>query len=208
MASIDRRRTKSGENRWEVRYRAPDGSERSKSFRVRKDAQRYLVTVEADRARGSWIDPRDAGMTFREAAARWQGSNPNKRPTTRATEEGALEVHILPELGERRIGAITRSDVQSLVNGWAQKAAPRTVRRRFGVLSSVFNFAGVSLDRALPRAGRQAASRHLDTLSRPFAGPDQRDGRSHIRGVSTDGVARSNAWPPLVRGRRTASGQC
>jgi len=49
-----------------------------------------------------------------------------------------LRVHILPTLGERRVGTITRGDVQALVNTWAETAAPRTVRRRFGVLASVF----------------------------------------------------------------------
>jgi integrase len=141
MASIDRRRTRTGESRYEVRYRTPEGTERSKTFTTRKKAETYAAIAEADKARGAWIDPRDASLTLAEVAQRWLASNPTKRPTTQATDATMLRVHILPTLGERRVGGITRGDVQALVNAWAEKAAPRTVRRRFGVLSSVFIFA-------------------------------------------------------------------
>jgi integrase len=144
MASIERRKTRSGETRWEVRYRAPDGRERSKTFPTRKKAETYAAIAEADKARGAWIDPRDANLTFGEIAQRWLASNPAKRPTTQATDELMLRVHINPTLGGRRIGSVTRGDVQALVNEWAESAAPRTVRRRFGVLSSVFIFAAES----------------------------------------------------------------
>jgi integrase len=144
MASIERRKTSKGELRWEVRYRAPDGTERSVTKKTRKEAETVAATAEADKARGSWIDPRSASLTFREVAQRWLASNPNKRPTTQATDDLVLRVHILPTLGGRRIGTITRNDLQGLVNTWAPTAAPRTVRRRFGVLSSVFIFASES----------------------------------------------------------------
>lgn len=49
MASIDRRRTTKGETRREVRYRAPDGTERSKTTRTRKEAETYAAAEEADR---------------------------------------------------------------------------------------------------------------------------------------------------------------
>src|SRR5438132_11293634 len=80
-----------------------------------------------------------------------------------------LRVHILPTLGERRVGRITRGDVQALVNTWAETAAPRTVRRRFGVLASVFIFAMESdwVARSPARGAKlppstRRASRHLE----------------------------------------------
>src|SRR4051794_11281969 len=128
MASIDRRKTTNGENRWEVRYRAPDGRERSRTFRTRRDAEKYASTAEADKARGSWIDPRDAALTFGEVADRWLASNPTKRASTLATDDVMLRVHILPTLGERKVGSVARADVQALVNAWSAGSAPRTVR--------------------------------------------------------------------------------
>jgi len=144
MASIDRRKTATGENRWEVRYRAPDGRERSRTFRTRRDAEKYANTAEADKARGSWIDPRDAALTFGEVADRWLASNRAKRASTLATDDVMLRVHILPTLDERKVGSVTRTDVQALVNAWSAGSAPRTVRRRFGVLTSVLTFAAES----------------------------------------------------------------
>jgi integrase len=144
MASIRRRKTDKGEWRYDVRYRTPDGTERSRTFTTRKKANTYAAIAEADKARCAWIDPRDASLSFGEVAGRWRASNPTKRPTTKATDDLMLEKHILPSFAERKIGAITRGDVQALVNFWAEKAAPRTVRRRFGVLSAVFNFAAES----------------------------------------------------------------
>jgi hypothetical protein len=52
------------DKRWRVRYRGPDGRERSRSFRRKVDAERFAATVEADKARGSWVDPARGAITF------------------------------------------------------------------------------------------------------------------------------------------------
>jgi integrase len=144
VASIERKRTTKGENRYEVRYRAPDGRERSRTFRNRRDAERFSVTVEADKSRGSWIDPRDSALTVEEVSSRWLESNPGKRASTLAADESQLRVHLLPVLGGRRIGSVTRNEVQTLVNRWAEMMRPRSVRRCFGVTRAVFSFAEAS----------------------------------------------------------------
>ena len=54
---------KKGPRRWQVRYRDPTGMERARNFRRRIDAERFLVTIEADKVRGSWTDPRLARTT-------------------------------------------------------------------------------------------------------------------------------------------------
>jgi hypothetical protein len=36
---------------------------------------------------------------------------------------------------------VTQPDVHGLVNSWLEKAAPRTVRRRYGVLRAIFAYA-------------------------------------------------------------------
>src|SRR4051812_31574308 len=135
---------------------------------MRKKAETYAAIAEADKARGAWIDPRNASLTFREVSDRWLVSNPTKRPTTQATDEIMLRVHIVPTFGDRRVGGITRADVQALVNSWAAIAAPRTVRRRFGVLSSVFIFAAeIRLGRPLSRPWRQAPRCHGHPVPKP-----------------------------------------
>lgn len=80
-------------------------------------------------------------MTLKAVADGWLAANPAKRATTMATDEIMIRVHVLPILGSRRIGSLTQPDIQALVNAWAKQAAPRTVRRRYGVLRAVLAYA-------------------------------------------------------------------
>ena len=50
-------------NRWQARYRGPDGRERTARFERKVDAQSWLDTHSAYIARGQWIDPM-AGRTL------------------------------------------------------------------------------------------------------------------------------------------------
>lgn len=74
----------------------------------------------------------------------WLARNPAKRQSGLAREESILRQHIYPTLEDRALGSIAPTDVQGLVRTWAQKLAPRTVRRQYGVLTAVFNFAVAS----------------------------------------------------------------
>ena len=139
MASITKRATESGP-RYDVRWRAA-GRPSKKSFKRRADAESYRRTVEADEMRGVTTDPRNERSTVGEVAAEWLQANPAKRPTTWARDEIALRRYVLPSLGEKRIGSVTSSQVQALVNTWSKERAPRTVARDYGVLRAVFAFA-------------------------------------------------------------------
>lgn len=133
---------------YDVRYRAPDGSERSQTFRTRAEARAFEAAQRTQRARGAWIDPRAAATSFKRVADDWLQSKPAKRPSTLARDEIDLRHRLLPAIGERAIGSITSADVQALVNGWSADAKPRTVARAFGTMRAVFNFA---VDRELIR---------------------------------------------------------
>ncbi len=50
------------ERGYRARYRDPLGEQRSKTFARKADAQRFLLEMESEKARGSWIDPRGAEM--------------------------------------------------------------------------------------------------------------------------------------------------
>ncbi len=141
MASVNKRTTTAGERRYDVRYRTPSGEVRTRTFRGHRDAERFASTVEADKLRGAWVDPRESARTLAEVAAEWLASNPAKRPSTMSTDSSHLRVRILPAVGSRPVGRITRRDVQTAVNRWAETLAPRTVRRVFGTLTAVLNYA-------------------------------------------------------------------
>jgi integrase len=92
-----------------------------------------------------WLDPRYADMSFDELARRWLESNPAKKPGSLATDRSNLRAHIVPTLGNRRIGSITQPDVQALVTTWTPHAAPRSVRRWYITVHAVLAYA-VSCD--------------------------------------------------------------
>ena len=136
MAHIATRRTKTGERRYVVRYRAPDGKERQQWFSRRGDALRYLRTLEGDLLRGVWIDPRSTAVTFSAWATTWL-AQPGKRRSAHSRDETIVRVHLIPAFGDRPIGAITPADIRQLVAAWAERYAPRTTKRHYGVLRAI-----------------------------------------------------------------------
>jgi integrase len=111
------------------------------TFRTKSDAGAFLSAVESDIRRGVWIDPFAGRLRVRELAEEWVASNPGKRESTAAREEGTLRLHVLPAIGEQRIERVVPADVQRLVNGWRAVQAPRTVKRNYEVLRAMFGYA-------------------------------------------------------------------
>ncbi|MGI8664408.1 MAG: tyrosine-type recombinase/integrase [Acidimicrobiales bacterium] len=126
---------------YEVRYRAPDGNERSKRFRTRREARAYDAEQHSQLSSGAWIDPRDAATPFADVARDWLTSNPAKRPATYARDEVDIRRRLLPSLGARAIGSVTATEIQALVKDWSLQVKPRTVRRRYGTLRAILNHA-------------------------------------------------------------------
>jgi integrase len=143
--SIERRATKRG-IAYDVRLRDANGKEYSRTFRTRKEAEQFESTQRADRARGTWIDPRRSSDRFGDVAEEWMRSHPAKKGSSLARDRSILDVHVLPQLREISVGKITQADVQRLVNEWTATLGPRTVRRQYAVLRAIMTFA-VDTDR-------------------------------------------------------------
>jgi integrase len=177
MAHIDKRKTKSGEWRYEVRYRGTDGRERTETKRTRKLAEHRLTEVHAELLRGTWIDPRRAARPLREVAVEWLAANADKRPSAWARDESVVRVHIEPAIGDHAIGKIIPDDVRGLVGTWRQNHAPRTVKRMYGVLRAILNYAverelivvspcrGISLPKAEPLSRTVVTPEQLNELA-------------------------------------------
>jgi len=140
VASIERRDTSRGV-RYDVRYREPGGRTRVKTWKRKADAVRFARSVEVDKDRGLFVDPSLSRTPLAEVAAVWLDSNPGKRGGSWQRDEIVVRRHIVPVLGARPVGSLTPEDVQKLVNRWAGQRAPRTVRRDYGVLRAILNFA-------------------------------------------------------------------
>ncbi|MGH1491792.1 MAG: tyrosine-type recombinase/integrase [Acidimicrobiales bacterium] len=139
--SIHRRKTKRGEIRYDVRLYRPDGNEYSKTFRTRREAERYQATERADRARGSWLDPQAGRVTFAEWADEWFTSNSHAwRPRTAEKHEMALRVHWKPRLGHFELSSIRPRQIQALVNDLATGGySPASIQTYVGTLTALFS---------------------------------------------------------------------
>lgn len=127
---------------WQVRYRDPAGRERARNFRRKADAERFSVTVETDKIRGMWADPRLARITVGEWLPTWQASRVHLRPSTRALSESLLRNHVLPYFGDRRLGSVTPTDVQGFVAHLEEKGlAASSVRQCYLLVAGLFSSA-------------------------------------------------------------------
>jgi integrase len=124
---------------YEVRLRDPTGHEYSRTFETRKAAETYQAEQRVQRTRGTWVDPRRAEVTFEEVAMTWLAGDPTKRGSGLARDESIVRNHLLPAIGDRPLGSLTPRDVQNLVTSWSRQAAPRSVRRQYGVLTAILN---------------------------------------------------------------------
>ncbi len=89
MAQVERRVEKGrggkpGPVRWRVRYISPEGRERNKTFLRKVDAERFAATVEVDKSRGEWIDPRLGRTIVEDWAEGWMAQlvHARRRPTS------------------------------------------------------------------------------------------------------------------------------
>jgi integrase len=83
-------------NSWRARYRGPDHRERSKSFRRKSDAERWLAQQRSLMAQGDWTDPALGRITFGEYALAWLASRADLKPKTRHQYESLMHLHVLP----------------------------------------------------------------------------------------------------------------
>lgn len=114
MGHIEKRKRDKGFV-WRVRYRVPDGRELSRTFRRKIDADRFLATVEADMARGDWVDPTLGRITLDEWSQRWLAGKRRIKPKTRAGYESLLSSRVLPAFGHLAINRIDRDGVEAWV---------------------------------------------------------------------------------------------
>lgn len=142
MASVEKRkpRTPGGATSYRVRYRDPAGVERSRTFPTAPKAKTFASTVEADKARGTYVDQSLGRMTVGEYAELWLAVQTYGESTREQTTH-RVRRHIVPSLGTTPLAALRASQVQSWVRTKQQELGPRTVRLLVSLLSSILNAA-------------------------------------------------------------------
>jgi integrase len=114
--SYTSKRTGKKSNTWQARYRAPDGRERTKRFKRKVDAEKWLDVNSADVAKGEWIDPASSQLRFAEWAEEWKATTVDLRTSTRVRDLDYLTRYILPTFGDQTLGQIEHMAVQTWVS--------------------------------------------------------------------------------------------
>ncbi|ORB53678.1 tyrosine-type recombinase/integrase [Mycobacterium persicum] len=152
MARIQKRVTKSGATTYVVKWRTPDGKDRSKGgFTTRKAANAYGTKVENAALHGLVFDPNAGKVLFRDAAAIWLDS---RKADTRnnaenhryalapaATRRGdGKTLGIDAVFGGYPLNKITREYIQAWVNRLTEAGKkPSTVRHAFWTVRMVLD---------------------------------------------------------------------
>ena len=179
----------------QVRFRAPDGKERTKQFKRKRDAERHVHLVEIDRTQGDFVDPRLGRITVEEWFTRWWPTVTVLRPSTRARDEASFRSHVLPVFGSTPPARLDRTSIRewiaTLSNGERSNLAPATVTKAVQVFNKAMRAAledrlvsANPLDRVpTPRIEREEM-RFLNVISSGF---------SPTRSIGA--TARSFCWP-------------
>ncbi|TFE48997.1 site-specific integrase [Streptomyces sp. ICN441] len=126
--------------RWQVRWRDAAGEQKKENFAKRSQADTRAATIDADLARGLYVDPAAGKESFRSVAERWRNSAVH-RDGTASRVERALRIHIYPTFGDRPVVTIRPSEVQAWIKDRSQAIAPSTLRTTYAYLVTVMHTA-------------------------------------------------------------------
>lgn len=128
---------------YEARYRDPQGGSRSRTFRTKAEARRFLDGNGADLQRGEWTDPRLGRIAVERWVEQWWATTTNLRPSTRARDRHYLDLYVLPYFGKRQLADVNQLDVRAWVADLSSRGlAPATVTKAYQLLGKVMS-AGV-----------------------------------------------------------------
>src|SRR5262245_20078968 len=144
---------------WSVRYRAKTGEHRRytipKGFptvglkKARKQARLIIGEISggSDPVHQKRVEVAAAAdadkNTIRVLAKTFldQHCKVEKRQSSWEGDERYLNVEVLPAWGDRKVTAITRKDVTTLIQGIADRGSPISANRCLAVIKTMFNFA-------------------------------------------------------------------
>ena len=128
---------------WVVRYRTPQGAERSRSFARKTDAENFAVMIESSKLSGEFIDPRRSKIRLDEWAETWFGIvSPTLKPKTAASYRSLMRSRVLPTFGAWPLSRLQPSDVQRWIARMETDGlSPSRIRQAHVVLSSMLDAA-------------------------------------------------------------------
>jgi integrase len=139
--SIDRRSNRP--KQWRGRYTGPDGKQRSRSFKTKRETEGWLRDELGKRDRGTWTDPMGGMGHYEDHAERWLDGLVGIGPKTRIGYESLLRCRVLPTFGNYQLRRINPAAVRTWISDMdTEGLSPSRIRQAHQVLRA-------SLDQAV-----------------------------------------------------------
>jgi integrase len=128
---------------WWLAFKLPGGQRVMRSSGVssalpEREALKVLVAVEKELATQGHREA-SSKLTVAEWAGTWTASRRAAKQTNARKDFARLELHVLPVIGGRRIGAVGPAEVRKLVAQLrAKELAPRTIINTYGLVRRLF----------------------------------------------------------------------
>lgn len=166
---------KTANGRWRVRVKYQGRVVADRTFDRRTDASRWEAEQRRQLEQGDWVDPNRAKVTLDELVPGWlEHRRRTVAQRTWESDESAMRLHILPALGGRPVGSISRADVARFAGTLSEGRRPPTVTRVLASLSALMGFlVEDGRIRTNPATGRRAVAPDAAPIKkhemRPFA---------------------------------------
>lgn len=151
--------------KWRVRLYHQSRYFASRTFALKREAKAWETRQIAMLAGGTWVHPADATMPFSEWMRIWLETK-GGAPSSRATRETMVRLHILPEFGRMPLSMISATDVETFVASLRSSHSADTARQALVPLRQALRLAlregliqrdptiGVRLPKARPNEPR------------------------------------------------------
>jgi len=140
VATIEKYQTTRG-LRYQVRYRTPEHRQTKKrGFTTKRDAEQFAASVEVQKYRGEFISHQAGQTTVGELGPAWlKRQRAHLKPSSFKAVEVGWRVHVEPRWNEVRVSDITRTAIQDWVAEIGDRRSATTVKRAYGVPSSILD---------------------------------------------------------------------
>jgi integrase len=125
---------------WQATYRDPNGKERTRTFRLKADAEGWASEQVAAIGKGRWIDPTAGKVTLKAYSKKWLAGRHDLAVRTSELYEHLLDRWVLPKLGNLTIARVTPPTVREWHAGIAADH-PTTAAKAYRLLSSIMRTA-------------------------------------------------------------------
>ena len=138
---IEKRTLPSGKVTYRVRYRDSANKQRSKSFKLRRDAESFESERRSRKQRGDWVEPKDSKILVSDFWDEFLSAQVHLRAKTRERYKTTWARRIKPHWASRRLGAIDREDIVAWVAEMCDTDPSATVRHTVVVFNRMLDHA-------------------------------------------------------------------